>query len=243
MLYNIHNFRYCDVNLDMVVLDKFTKDTYSSAVRKSRRLKEFNDSNYDMTQKYHHVGSDSDGSSSSNSSSGGSGDSSNRSAMEVTSKMELGKQMFYTCFYANAIPFLSDLTVQQSILLFGYYKFFVTKERERKLKKLKEAQSNYEELKLKEGKEGRGVEEDDDDKEEEEKEEEESLALERQTNDDAGIFLYSFFKRSAQITFTRAIGLVAASFGGALGSVIYPGWGTVFGTQMGDAAVGVLFDD
>jgi hypothetical protein len=241
LLYNIGQ-------VDIAVLDRFTKDTFASAVRKSKRLKEYDSSVGEVTEKYHHVGTRSE-----DGSDAGGGSSSYSSPNVVTSRFDLGKQMFFTCLYANAITFLSDLTVQQCILMYGYYKFFVSKQRERKLKRLKEQHGVYEELKLEqEGKEGEESDEQKMDKDQEisdfeqyplMKSSSDEASISTWMEDEKAIMMLSFFRKSAQATVTKSIGLVAASFGGAIGSMFYPGWGTLFGTQMGDAAVGAILDD
>ncbi len=245
------------VKVDGELMDKVTKDTYRVAVNKANELSE---------HQYHY--------------------GSSRSAtvyrtrrdvprlevdsgtreQPVTSTLELGKQMFASCFYANAITFFADLTVQQCILFYGYYKFFVSKERERKLLRLRK---KYEqELKLNQGggqdeeenllnetKEAEnGMDANDDRNRDNQADDDKSeKTLERNINEDANIapwmedekaiIMLSFLRRSAQNSVMKAIGLVFASLGGAFGSMIYPGWGTLFGTQMGDAAIGALLDE
>ncbi len=262
-----------------VMMDRLTKDTYMSAIRKSRRLKEYisssssssSSSQNELKQKYHHSAASTSSDSSSSSSS---------SSNEITSVFDLGSKMFYTCFYANAITFLSDLTVQQCILLYGYYKFYVTKQRERKFMKLRKASGGehgeekqklitdqdginekylLDELKLEEeycedekdvvG--GNGDKEGDHADVDAASNANDHIITKNSSDssnstwieDEKAILMLSFFRRSTQITVVKGIGLVLASFGGAFGSIIYPGWGTVFGTQMGDAAVGAILDD
>ena len=41
---------------------------------------------------------------------------------------------------------------------------------------------------------------------------------------------------------SESLSWISASAGGAIGSVIWPGWGTIFGIQVGDAVVGALID-
>ena len=48
--------------------------------------------------------------------------------------------------------------------------------------------------------------------------------------------------RSSRLSIARYISWISASAGGAIGSVIWPGWGTIFGIQVGDAVVGALID-
>ena len=254
------------VKVDGVVMDMLTKDTYRVAVKKARELYDYQYhhprtySNTSTTTSHSHhrkqhpkleldVGS--------NSSTTSSSTTTNDNRL-VTSKFELGKQMFTSCFYANAIAFFSDLTVQQCILLYGYYKFFLSKERQRKLLRLKKKYN--EELKL--------LDDDDDDDIDYDEEEEEKVNDELQENgedtttttkndnvirhihedsniapwmeDEKAIIMLSFLRRSAQNTVMKAIGLVFASLGGAIGTMIRPGWGTLFGIHMGDAAIGAL---
>ena len=271
----------------MILMDKVTKDTFASAVRKSRRLEEYQQSERSSQQepqyqneKYFHSSSSSSSSS-----------STVLKTSDVKSRLELGFQMFTTCLYSNAISFFADLTVQQCILLYGYYSFFLSKQREKKLKVLKERYSKYNELKLKKTVNDKEEEHDTDEnsqtfhvKKKADTNDEEGLmkhmsvdaaiassiasGMEKLSlslpglippqspsksrsnsqddgdddDDEKAIILLSFLRRSVQATITKSFGLVCASFGGAVGSMIYPGWGTLFGTQMGDAAVGALLD-
>jgi hypothetical protein len=48
--------------------------------------------------------------------------------------------------------------------------------------------------------------------------------------------------RSTHLTVSRFFSWIAASAGGAAGSVFYPGWGAVLGNQIGDSLVGALLD-
>ena len=67
----------------------------------------------------------------------------------------------------------------------------------------------------------------------------------QQEKDDAirdSAYILSLMIRSSHLTIARSMSWIAASAGGAVGSVMYPGWGTVFGVQIGDAFVGALLD-
>merc|ERR1711957_957238 len=48
--------------------------------------------------------------------------------------------------------------------------------------------------------------------------------------------------QSSHLTIARSMSWIAASGGGALGGCVYPGWGTVFGVQIGDTVIGALID-
>lgn len=58
-----------------------------------------------------------------------------------------------------------------------------------------------------------------------------------------GGLVLSFLYKSSQLIVTRAIALFMAGLGGALGSCVVPGWGTVLGVQLGDACVGALLEN
>ena len=133
---------------------------------------------------------------------------------ETSTSSELYKQMYTTCLWANIIPFLAELTVQHGVLLYGYGVYYMEKKRRRKEREM----SNSD-----------GDEQCKDDQDEAEPVDETAYAL-------------SILFRSSHLTFSRGVSLIAASVGGAVGSVIYPGWGAIFGIQIGDTSVGALLD-
>eukprot|EP00986_Skeletonema_menzelii_P013752 scaffold8341_cov135-Skeletonema_menzelii.AAC.2 len=133
---------------------------------------------------------------------------------ETSTSSELYKQMYTTCLWANIIPFLAELTVQHGILLYGYGVYYMEKKRRRQEK---------------ENSDGNADEQCNDEQDEAETVDETAYAL-------------SILFRSCHLTFSRGLSWIAASVGGAAGSVIYPGWGAVFGIQIGDTSVGALLD-
>ena len=141
---------------------------------------------------------------------------------ETSTSRELAKCMFSTCLWANIIPFLAELTVQQGVLIYGYGVYYVAKQKRiKKKQEMADHGSNEEEVK-----EIQCTEEDEKD--------------ENDVNESA--YALSLMFRSSRLSISRTMSWIAASGGGALGSVIYPGWGTVFGIQIGDTVVGALID-
>jgi len=61
-----------------------------------------------------------------------------------------------------------------------------------------------------------------------------------QYEQDSGGIALSIILKSTKLSVSRSIALVAASAGGAAGTMILPGWGTLFGTQLGDSLVSSL---
>ena len=135
---------------------------------------------------------------------------------ETSTSRELYKQMYSTCLWANVIPFLAELTLQHGVLLYGYGVYYMEKKKRRKEREMRRN--------------------DDHDKCEEDDERNETESV------DETAYALSILFRSSHLTFSRGVSWFAASVGGAIGSVIYPGWGAVFGIQIGDTTVGALLD-
>lgn len=133
---------------------------------------------------------------------------------ETSTSRELMKRMFTTCIWANIIPFLAELSVQQGVLVYGYVVYYMKKQRRKKNRQLAGGG----------GKEDAQCDEGD------------------ETDSEPAAYALSLMFRSSRLSIARGMSWISASAGGAVGSVIYPGWGTVFGIQAGDAIVGALID-
>ena len=59
----------------------------------------------------------------------------------------------------------------------------------------------------------------------------------------AGALILSFMRKSTLMALSRGISLVLASVGGGVGSLMWPGWGTLAGTNFGDSLGSTLTDD
>lgn len=134
--------------------------------------------------------------------------------IETSTRRELMSRMFSTCLWANVIPFLAELTVQQGVLFYGYGVYYLEKKRKRN--------EREERLNRERGNGGPGNKE----------KEEECIA--------ESAYALSIILRSSHLAIARCMSWIAASAGGALGSVVWPGWGTVFGIQFGDSIIGSL---
>jgi len=202
----------------------------------------------------------------------------NTSTTAISYRME----MFQSCLYANMVSFLSDYTIQQTILCYGYYTFLKNFRRERRLNMLMNMNTNDCDdnnndddddgnLNLKnndckqhhgpkleddlvngeDAKYGKGYSKGEDtpadtdavkwNDDDSDGDSDTTLALSGSTSE-GGIVL-SFIYKSSKLIVVRAIGLLVAGIGGAIGSTIRPGYGTLLGTQLGDACVGVLLEE
>lgn len=149
---------------------------------------------------------------------------------ETSTRRELARRMFSTCLWANVIPFLAELTLQQLVLIYGYGAYYAAKK-----KRMSERGGSTD------GERG---------------ESDAPVSLRCEQGGDVGgktqseqdeaasksAYALALMFRSSRLTIARSMSWIAASAGGAMGSVAYPGWGTVLGIQLGDALVGGLTD-
>ena len=165
---------------------------------------------------------------------------------ETSTSRELVRRMFTTCLWANVIPFLAELTVQQGVLIYGYGVYYLAKqkkkEKRRNREEEKEEEERVDEITAMDGhcsdnvaKKGREAESTNNTN---------TNTDEEDNGEDVGESAYalSFMFRSSRLSIARSMSWISASAGGALGCALYPGWGTVFGIQVGDAVVGALLE-
>mmetsp|Transcript_40057 Transcript_40057/g.84111 ORF Transcript_40057/g.84111 Transcript_40057/m.84111 type:complete len:407 (-) Transcript_40057:248-1468(-) len=178
----------------MIVMDKLTRDPYQASLRTSQLLH----------NQEHSPGMviSSDG-------------------KETSTNRELVKRMFGTCMWANIIPFVAELTVQQLVLVYGYGVYYMAKEKRKRERK--------------ERKDGEDIGECKEDSSEAQEESSDGAVSE-------SAYLLSLMIRSSRLTIARSFSWITASAGGAMGSIVLPGWGTVFGIQIGDTLVGALVE-
>mmetsp|Transcript_50582 Transcript_50582/g.107752 ORF Transcript_50582/g.107752 Transcript_50582/m.107752 type:complete len:418 (-) Transcript_50582:159-1412(-) len=145
---------------------------------------------------------------------------------ETSTSRELTRRMFTTCLWANIIPFLAELTVQQLVLIYGYGVYYAAKRRRRKEGDgVKDGEGR--EVSYRCEQEGGG---------------DSKMQAEEDDAASESAYALALMFRSSRLTIARSMSWVAASAGGAVGSIVYPGWGTVFGIQIGDTVVGALTD-
>jgi hypothetical protein len=157
---------------------------------------------------------------------------------ETSTSREVIRRMFTTCLWANVIPFLAELTVQQGVLIYGYGVYYMAKQKKKERRRRRIKQGEEEEEDAKTTLDGKC-----NDNTTSQGEAQESTN-EEDDGEDVGESAYAlaFIFRSCRLSIARSMSWISASAGGALGCALYPGWGTVFGIQIGDAVVGALID-
>jgi hypothetical protein len=66
---------------------------------------------------------------------------------------------------------------------------------------------------------------------------------EAEDDSDLAPLMLSYITKSTSLLLSRAFSLFASALGGAFGSVMYPGWGTLLGSQFADGVVASIFDE
>jgi hypothetical protein len=213
---------------ERALMEKLTKDAFKSAVRESRKI-----------------------------------DAGERKADGYA------KEMFDTCLYSNMISFMADYSIQQGFLAYGYYLYIRNAKKEKKFDVFKSKEDLHSlslDYELNDGVEddlfvdpnqdnivasgdggdgdgGDGDSDGDEPGEKPTKHDSSALSSFNPDKSGSGGIIFSFVYKSSNLIITRAIGLFMASIGGAFGSTIRPGWGTLFGVQIGDAIASTLLDD
>ena len=174
-------------------------------------------------------------------------------------------EMVTTCLWANVIPFLADATVQWSVVAYGYYTYWKGRQaRRRKDEEL--AKLEYEIDGAEEDEDGGNIEvtvegvevaktpstdfgtSDDADAgdaiciPEDGWESEAPTKKESSQDDEVAAVTLLLFMKSSRIALSRGVAWFAASYGGAYGTTLWPGWGTILGTSVGDAVVASVLD-
>lgn len=140
-------------------------------------------------------------------------------------KVDTFRDIVKTCIWANLIGFVADCTVQQFILLYMYARYW-WRRRTRQLEE--EMTTTIDDATSKDGQKTHN------DEEEEDGEGNTMLSLQAIN----GSLLLSFLLKSTKLAVYRGMALVCSSVGGAVGCLLYPGYGVVFGSQLGDAISG-----
>jgi hypothetical protein len=195
------------------MMDLLTKDSFKSAIRKQKRV---NDGEILVDSNGNHV--------------------------------TYAKAMFETCVYSNFIAFLSDYTVQQVIICFGYYQYIQRKRQQARFDSIASG-----DLMLNDDmyythmppSDLVPVEDDNDsttsdDEKKKKASESKQIAI---SSDETGGIMLSFLYKSCRLIVTKSLGLFMAGVGGSVGSLLRPGWGTIFGSQLGDTFVSVMVED
>lgn len=147
-------------------------------------------------------------------------------------KVYVVSTMTATTFWANLLSFCADYSLHQGLLCYGYYKYYNYK-RQRRLA-LSEASPSI-------------VDDDDD-------EFQKPLlsvgggggsmrAIVNTIPDDDKALAKDFAKQSVRLAANRNLGLICNAIGGGIGSIVWPGWGTVVFSALGDNIAGVVLDD
>ncbi len=144
--------------------------------------------------------------------------SSNKS-LTTGEKVSVYFSMTSTALWANLLPFFADYSLHQGLLCYGYYKFYSYK-RQKRISNRAEASPA--------------------DPDEQDAAIEADAAADRE---DQKVLLQDLGVKSQRLAANRGLGWIGSSVGAGLGSVVWPGWGTILVSSLGDVACGAILDD
>ncbi|VEU44071.1 unnamed protein product [Pseudo-nitzschia multistriata] len=131
-------------------------------------------------------------------------------------KLSVTASMTTTTLWANLLPFCADYSLHQALLCYAYFRYY-SYQRQRRL--LAASPSS----------------EDDD-------EDTANGASTLITEDDREL-ARDLGQKSLRLATNRGVGLVCSAVGAGVGTVVWPGWGTIVFSALGDATGGMITDD
>lgn len=134
-------------------------------------------------------------------------------------KITITVSMTKTALWANFLPFFSDFTLHQGLLCYGYYKFYSYKRQRRIADRAEIGPADPDD-------QDDGVEADI------------ASDLEEQK-----VLLTDLGSKSTRLASNRGLGWIGSSVGAGIGSVVWPGWGTILVSSLGDVACSAVLDD
>ena len=127
--------------------------------------------------------------------------------------------MTQTALWANLLPFFADYSLHQGLLCYGYYKFYSYKRQKRIAERLETSPADPDE-------------------------QDSMISLDAAADrEDQTLLLQDLGVKSQRLAANRGLGWFGSSVGAGLGSVVWPGWGTILVSSLGDVAAGALLDD
>jgi len=130
--------------------------------------------------------------------------------------------MTATTFWSNLLSFCADYSLHQGLLCYGYYKYY-NYQRQKRLTIIAAAAAAA----------------DDDSDYSDNCDYSSAIAI----TDDDKLLAKDLLKKSVRLGGNRGLGLVCSAIGGGVGSLVWPGWGVVVGSAMGDNVAGFVLDD
>lgn len=143
-------------------------------------------------------------------------------------KMYVVKTMTETTFWANLLTFCADYSLHQALLCYGYYKYY-------QYQRQKRLDANTADTTSVEVDWGDGVVDD--------------IDVDDVSKPSSGggmgnkELVENFALNSIRLGTNRTLGLVCSAIGGGIGSIIWPGWGTIVVSAIGDNVAGIVLDD
>eukprot|EP00536_Pseudo-nitzschia_multiseries_P014213 jgi/Psemu1/262035/estExt_Genewise1Plus.C_6700020 len=127
-----------------------------------------------------------------------------------------------TTLWANLLPFCADYSLHQALLCYGYFKYY-NYQRQRRLLAASRDEGHV-------------------DADETDERNPNGSASSLITGDDKDLAIELGWK-SMRLAANRQVGLLCSAVGAGIGSVVWPGWGTIVFSAIGDGTGGMIVDD
>ena len=129
----------------------------------------------------------------------------------------VGTTMTSTTFYANLLSFCADYSLHQGLLCYGYYKYY----NYQRTKRLDIATSDLDSFGNSDS----------------------NSNFTSDITEDEKLLAKDLGMKSSKLLSNRGLGLICNAIGGGIGSIIWPGWGTIIFSSLGDSVSGMILDD
>ena len=134
-------------------------------------------------------------------------------------KIHVAVNMTSTTLWANLLPFCADYSLHQALLCYGYFKYY-NYQRQRRLLAANpsDCDETYESAAN-------------------------CPAASAVITEDDKKLAKDLGWKSLRLVASREVGWICSSVGAGIGAVVWPGWGTIVFSALGDGAAGVILDD
>ena len=137
----------------------------------------------------------------------------------TSEKIDVCVSMTQTALWANFLPFFADYSLHQGLLCYGYYKLYSYKRKQRLAERLGTSPADPDE-------QDEAVESD--------------IAADLQ---ERRVLVTDLGTKSSRLASNRGFGWIGSSVGAGIGSIVWPGWGTILVSSLFDVACGNVVDD
>jgi len=134
-------------------------------------------------------------------------------------KLQVTISMTRSTLWANFLPFFADYSLHQGLLCYGYYKYYSYLRQKRLAAHAESSPADPDE------------------------QDAADAALEEVVAAERTALVSDLGAKSSRLASNRGVGWISSSVGAGIGSVVWPGWGTIVVSALGDSVAGLMVND